>query len=57
MSVVQTLIAAGEGVAWPDAVTQTAIKLLVGRTRRRLRDIYRTPTGALPLLWRPIRSR
>jgi cyclopropane-fatty-acyl-phospholipid synthase len=39
MSVVQTLIAAGEGVAWPDALTQVAIKLLVGRTRRRLRDI------------------
>jgi cyclopropane-fatty-acyl-phospholipid synthase len=38
MTVVQTLLAAGEGVAWPDGVTQAAIKFLVGRTRRRLRD-------------------
>ncbi|HEX4407136.1 MAG TPA: cyclopropane-fatty-acyl-phospholipid synthase family protein [Xanthobacteraceae bacterium] len=33
----QTLIDVGEGYAWPDRLTQTAIKWMVGRTRRRLR--------------------
>jgi cyclopropane-fatty-acyl-phospholipid synthase len=36
MSIVQTMIGVGERVPWPDAVTQAAIKLLVGRTRRQL---------------------
>jgi cyclopropane-fatty-acyl-phospholipid synthase len=40
MNIVQTMIGVGERVPWPDAVTQAAIKLLVGRTRRRL---SRTP--------------
>src|ERR1700722_209173 len=32
-----TLIDVGEGFPWPDMMTQTAIKLLVSRTRRKLR--------------------
>ena len=43
MTMLQTVIGAGEGIAWPDAVTQSAIKLLVGRTRLKLR---RTPRDA-----------
>jgi cyclopropane-fatty-acyl-phospholipid synthase len=38
MTIVQTLLAAGEGVAWPDSLTQAAIKFMVGQTCRRLRD-------------------
>jgi cyclopropane-fatty-acyl-phospholipid synthase len=41
MTMLQTMIGVGEGVAWPDAVTQSAIKLLVGRTRRQLRQTPR----------------
>jgi cyclopropane-fatty-acyl-phospholipid synthase len=37
MSITQAMIGVGENVPWPDAVTQAAIKLLVGRTRRQLR--------------------
>jgi cyclopropane-fatty-acyl-phospholipid synthase len=37
MTMMQTLIDVGEGYAWPDRLTQTAIKYMVGRTRRRLR--------------------
>jgi cyclopropane-fatty-acyl-phospholipid synthase len=36
MSMVQTMIGLGEGIAWPDAVTRTAISFLVGRTRQRM---------------------
>jgi cyclopropane-fatty-acyl-phospholipid synthase len=36
MTVAKTLLAAGEGVAWPDGITQAAIKFLVARTQRRL---------------------
>jgi cyclopropane-fatty-acyl-phospholipid synthase len=36
MSIVQAMIGIGERVAWPDRVTQTAIDLLVRRTRRAL---------------------
>jgi cyclopropane-fatty-acyl-phospholipid synthase len=38
MTMLQTLIDVGEGYSWPDTITQTAIKWLVGRTRRRLRS-------------------
>ncbi|HUD86870.1 MAG TPA: cyclopropane-fatty-acyl-phospholipid synthase family protein [Xanthobacteraceae bacterium] len=37
MTIVQAMIGVGENVPWPDVVTQAAIKLLVGRTRRQLR--------------------
>ena len=38
MTLARALISLGEGYTWPDAVTQTAINWLVGRTRRRLRQ-------------------
>jgi len=43
MTMIQTMIGIGEGIAWPDAVTQAAIEWLVGRTRRQLE---RTPRDA-----------
>jgi cyclopropane-fatty-acyl-phospholipid synthase len=36
MSFAQAMIGVGESLPWPDAVTRTAIRSLVGRTRRRL---------------------
>jgi cyclopropane-fatty-acyl-phospholipid synthase len=37
MSMAAALVGAGESLAWPDPVLRTAVKLLVGRTRQRLR--------------------
>ena len=41
MTMLQTMIDVGEGIAWPDAVTQSAIRFMVGRTRLKLRQTPR----------------
>ena len=43
MNLTAAAIGAGERVAWPDPVLRAAVRMLVGRTKRRLRS--KAPIG------------